>query len=114
MLRILLHSLAFRRCVAAVSCEASPPGFPHSECVQESGTPEELKVPDSTFSQYFGVVAYQTDAAYAASMLSLLASTRAVHGVRAMNLIKFAVEGRDAGGAAVALLDGPIELVAYT
>jgi len=48
-----------------------------------------------------GVVAYQTDAAYAASMLSLLASTRAVHGVRAMNLIKFAVEGRDAGGAAV-------------
>ena len=45
-----------------------------------------------------GVSVYNADASYLASMLSLFASTRAVHGVRAMELLKFAVDGRDPNG----------------
>lgn len=54
-----------------------------------------------TFSTKFrqSVSAYNADASYLASMLSLLASTRAVHGMRAMELLKFAIDGRDATGA---------------
>lgn len=48
-----------------------------------------------------GVSVYNADASYLASMLSLLASTRAVHGVRAMELLKFAVDGRDPNGKAL-------------
>lgn len=54
-----------------------------------------------------GVVAYDVDAAYASAVLSLLASTRAVHGVRAMELLQFAVEGRDVKGVAVPEPDLP-------
>lgn len=54
-----------------------------------------------------GVSAYDADASYATSMLSLLASTRAVHGVRAMELLKFALEGRDAKGVALPEADLP-------
>ena len=54
-----------------------------------------------------GVSAYDTDASYVTSMLSLLASTRAVHGVRAMELLKFALEGRDAKGVALPEPDLP-------
>ena len=53
------------------------------------------------------VSAYHADAAYATSVLSLLASTRAVHGARAMELLKFALEGRDVRGAALPEPDLP-------
>ena len=54
-----------------------------------------------------GVSAYDADAAAATSVLSLLASTRAVHGARAMELLKFALEGRDVRGTALPEPDLP-------
>lgn len=83
------------------SLEAQGYGYEHRDGIVTKGVPKLTHLGGYAAKFRPGVSGFNSDAAYATAILSLLSSTRAVHGRRAMELLKFAVEGRTPSGAAI-------------